>query len=423
MQSVLFFSIKMVAFAGLFYLYYQLFLRDQRFHQFNRYYILVACLLALVFPFFSLGGLFSWGLWPDDFLYKSQENVIGITVFPGSESSSGISDFHVGAFLFSVYLLGVTLKFLRLAKSYLWLNKLQGLYTSEKVGDIQFYLTDLPSAPFSFFNRLYWNSAISLESKKGEQIFKHEVYHICHKHSFDILYLELIDVLFWFNPFNTLFRKEASIIHEYLADRAVLEDADPSEYAELLVMETISRKTTHLLIAFFSPNIKRRINMIILKQPKRTGFISRFCAFPIALLFLAVIDFACRPQNSNPEIIAPSDAVVRVPDSLQASFSKAEVEASFPGGFPAWQRFLINSLVYPQAAVDKEAQGTVLMEFVVEKDGSITGLKALNDPGFGLTEEALRVMRLSGNWLPAKQHGKIVRSYRTQPITFRLESE
>jgi len=100
------------------------------------------------------------------------------------------------------------------------------------------------------------------------------------------------------------------------------------------------------------------------------------------------------------------------------TFTKVEIESGYPGGPIAWQRFLNRNFRYP----DVEVQGTVLVQFIVDKDGNVSDVEALSGPE-ELRPEALRVIKKSGKWTPAIQNGRQVKSFKKQPILFRLEAE
>jgi len=108
-------------------------------------------------------------------------------------------------------------------------------------------------------------------------------------------------------------------------------------------------------------------------------------------------------------------------DDLDKVFQKVEIESQYPGGPSAWQRFLQKNLRYPDRAIEDNIQGTVHVQFIVDRDGTVSEVTALNDPGGGLAEEAVRIIKKSGKWTPAIQNGRQVKSYKKQPITFRLE--
>ena len=114
--------------------------------------------------------------------------------------------------------------------------------------------------------------------------------------------------------------------------------------------------------------------------------------------------------------VAAADSVVVVIDSL----SKVEIESSFPGGDAGWIRFLNTHLVYPAKAVRKNIQGTVVVQFIVEKDGSLSDIEAISGPDL-LKDAAVAVCRESPRWKPAFQNNKKVKSYKKQPITFKLQ--
>jgi protein TonB len=106
-------------------------------------------------------------------------------------------------------------------------------------------------------------------------------------------------------------------------------------------------------------------------------------------------------------------------------FEKVEIEAAFPGGESAWRKYLERNL-NPSAPVDNgapEGTYTVYVQFVVSKDGSISDVRPLTKHGFGMEEEAVRVIKKGPKWTPAIQNGRQVNAYRKQPITFQVQSE
>jgi protein TonB len=109
------------------------------------------------------------------------------------------------------------------------------------------------------------------------------------------------------------------------------------------------------------------------------------------------------------------------PDSV---FLSVEIESSYPGGIEAWKRFLIKNLSnsYPQEAADQGIQGKVVVMFIVDKDGNVSDVHAIAGPK-ELHDLAMKVIKKSGKWQPAQQNGKIVNSYKRQPIIFTIADE
>jgi protein TonB len=101
-------------------------------------------------------------------------------------------------------------------------------------------------------------------------------------------------------------------------------------------------------------------------------------------------------------------------------FIVVEDNPEFPGGEAARMRFLQNNIKYPPIARETGIQGTVFIQFVVERDGSITDVQIVRGLGGGIDEEAIRVVRMMPRWQPGKQRGRPVRVQFMMPIRFTL---
>jgi protein TonB len=128
-----------------------------------------------------------------------------------------------------------------------------------------------------------------------------------------------------------------------------------------------------------------------------------------------------------PPVSDAGKGVVEAPkdnEDYDKTFTKVEIESDFPGGTAAWLRYLNKNLRYPDDAVNNEIQGTVVVQFIVDKEGNVSDVNAISGPdNGGLREEAVRVIKKSGRWTPAVQNGRQVKSYKKQPIVFRLEAQ
>ena len=129
-----------------------------------------------------------------------------------------------------------------------------------------------------------------------------------------------------------------------------------------------------------------------------------------------------------PPVSDAGKGVVEAPkkddEDYDKTFTKVEIESNFPGGDAMWLRYLNKNLRYPDDAVNNEIQGTVYVQFIVDKEGNVSDVQAISGPDQGgLREEAVRVIKKSGHWNPAIQNGRQVKSYKKQPIVFKLESQ
>jgi len=129
-----------------------------------------------------------------------------------------------------------------------------------------------------------------------------------------------------------------------------------------------------------------------------------------------------------PPVSDAGKGVVETPkkddEDYDKTFTKVEIESAFPGGSAAWLRYLNKNLRYPDDAVNNEIQGTVVVQFIVDKEGNVSDVQAISGPeNGGLRDEAVRVIKKSGKWTPAIQNGRQVKSYKKQPIVFKLEAQ
>jgi hypothetical protein len=106
-------------------------------------------------------------------------------------------------------------------------------------------------------------------------------------------------------------------------------------------------------------------------------------------------------------------------------FTKVEVEASYPGGENAWRRFLEQNLDATVPVKKKAPAGvyTVIIQFVVDKEGYVSNIIPLTNHGYGMEEEVMRLLKKAPRWRPASQSEKPVKAYRKQPVTFVIDEE
>lgn len=134
-----------------------------------------------------------------------------------------------------------------------------------------------------------------------------------------------------------------------------------------------------------------------------------------------IISFSAIAQNQ-----IPNDTIVTGSDNdTSAVFRKVEYEASFSGGQLEWRKFLERNLKADVATEHGAPAGiyTVLMQFVVDKEGNISDVKPLTNLGYGMEAEVVRILKKSPKWSPAIQNGKPVKAYRKQPVTFVIEAD
>ncbi len=132
-------------------------------------------------------------------------------------------------------------------------------------------------------------------------------------------------------------------------------------------------------------------------------------------------------QIATPTVIDEGKQIVeeKPVEDENKIFDKVEIEASFPGGDAKWRRYLEQN-ANGQVATDNgapEGTYTTVVQFVVDKEGNISDVRALTNHGYGMEQEAIRVIKKGPKWTPAVQNGRQVKAFRKQPITFQVQSE
>jgi len=177
------------------------------------------------------------------------------------------------------------------------IKRLRKKYPETKIEDVSFINTSEKGTPFSFFKSIFWNEAIDLHSKSGQQIFNHEVAHVKEKHSYDKIFMNIVLIFFWTNPFFWLMRKELYMIHEFIADKEALEDSDISSFAEMILQTVYPGQHFSSTSSFFYSPIKRRILMLTKNKNPKVNYISRLLVLPLAaIVFFA---FTLKVKNSS----------------------------------------------------------------------------------------------------------------------------
>lgn len=125
-------------------------------------------------------------------------------------------------------------------------------------------------------------------------------------------------------------------------------------------------------------------------------------------------------EDETIEVIEPADIIFSEEVVDEAPIDFAEVMPSFEGGMEKFYQLLAKKLNYPKTALRIGVEGKVYVQFIVEKDGSLSNIEVLKGIGSGCDEEAIRVMKTVPNFIPGKQGNRFARVKMVVPISFRL---
>ncbi len=351
---------------------------------------------------------------------------------------------------------------------------------------------------YSFFNYAFFpNENVSPE------IVRHEMSHIAHHHSADILFVELMMIIQWFNPFIYLYKRELQSLHEYMADRDVVATGiDKQNYMMLILQQCTAVDFSNMSNNFSFLLTKKRIKMITQSKKAKGVVIKALLTLPLfALLLFAncksngqekasaekaetttenenlvtiklgeesylsfnnpmeinfdgteytldiksvkkertfefgdhkvVVKNNRDERNSYTVTIdgAPFDITYitrmltddsEATDDSEVYTGAVEVLPEYPGGTAAMFEFIQKNVKYPESAKEKGIEGRVFIQFVVEKDGSLSSFQVLRGVSDDIDAEAIRVLKAMPKWKPGMNNGEPVRVQYTMPFKFQL---
>jgi len=306
------------------------------------------------------------------------------------------------------------------------------------------------SAAYSFFNRIFISDSLA----SYPAVLKHEETHVRQYHSLDVVLLEILSIVIWYNPVAYLYKRSVKHIHEFIADEAACREEGKEDYAMLLLSSTLGVPVSQLVNHFFNQSLlKRRIMMLHKKKSGRSALLKYGLSVPLFTCMLvfssAGIDAKSKEFIEKSDVAEPSSTLKKIGEAGEVfnieeeivrpaakamnadtakkeavyNYSSIEKMPGFPGGMPAFYKYIGMNFKYPAAARRDSVSGKLIMSFVVEKDGALTDIKVLRDLGAGTGEEAVRVLKESPKWIPGIQNGKPVRVQYTLPIALNLNSK
>ncbi len=274
-------------------------------------------------------------------------------------------------------------------------------------------------SPFSFFRWIFVNPDDKTPSQV-QQILTHEQTHVAQWHSADALLSQLFVAVFWFNPVAWLMRLQVRNNLEYLADHSVINGGtDKKTYQYHLLAVAYRMNVATITNNFNVLPLKRRI-MMMNKQASNPRARFKYLLFvPLAIALLAMNNTTIR-ANVQKKVVKTTQTTKKA-DASNKVYEVVEQMPTFPGGDAALMKYLAENIKYPVSAQKAKEQGRVVVQFIVEKDGAVTGVKTVRSVTPVLDAEAVRVIKAMPKWTPGRQGGQPVRVNYNVPVSFRLQ--
>ncbi|HZK61472.1 MAG TPA: M56 family metallopeptidase, partial [Anaerovoracaceae bacterium] len=437
--------VKVAVYLIAFYLVYSIMLSRDTSYNRNRAFILLSLVLSLFLPLITLHTAKPLNI---QFFGKLLSEVF-ITAVPkgAANMNSGLYLSGVLQIIYTTYIIGVIFFTLKLLIDLL--NLLFLIVREKSTGSRIIRFHGFNTAGFSAMGYIFINA--SLNPEEAGEIIKHEHNHLKKNHFIDIIFIETIKAIQWFNPVIYLFNRSLRAIHEYQADQECLSSGIPTvKYQNLLLNQVFKSRAFNLTNSFSNPSLIRQ-RMIMMTKNRTSAFANMklFLVVPvIGLVFFTISAYGENTdasQNQIEEIAtisqpSPSDYVSETmspppPPSPPPSgvIEKAEKESDsnpfviveempvFPGGDAALLKYIAENTTYPESAKEKSIQGKVIIRFCVTAKGGVNQISVLKGVDPELDAEAIRVARTLPLFKPGRQGGKAVAVWYMVPITFALK--
>ena len=297
MAEFLIYDLKVAVLIAAFYFCYRLLMERETMHRLNRIVLLSSILLSLVLPLCVITLHETIEVEPiqvvdhpelviTEFGPISAEN----SVTPSIETNkmNFVKYLFQPSIIFAIFIIGLVCRLLYIANSYRHLRRMIKDSEQHSLEDgVTLAVVDLPVAPFSWMHTIVL-SRIDYE-ECNPSILAHERGHIQQHHSWDIVFVEVLTALQWFNPVVWLLRRDLRTIHEYEADASVLSSgSDMSQYIQLLMRKAMGTKACILANGINNSTIKKRINMMLLTKSPRYNSLKLLALLPIVGITLAL---------------------------------------------------------------------------------------------------------------------------------------
>lgn len=180
-------------------------------------------------------------------------------------------------------------------------------------------------SPFSFFNYIFINDTSLLSEKDKQQIVEHESFHTNLYHSFDIILINLVGIVFWFNPLVRTYKKILVQLHEFEADARAVENYDVDEYCSLLARTALQSADFKLANHFSNSLTIKRINMMRTRKLKTKRWKLLVVTALVPLFFIAV---ACQDQMMEDAVKLANNSTMAIdyPKQVQEKLDKLQQE-------------------------------------------------------------------------------------------------
>lgn len=278
--------LKSSACLAILMLFYKIVLEPLNHHHFKRFYLLAALLLSAIIPFITFIKYVEPTL---DFGVYNPESMTTPPYFPAELPT--ITEEQPNTFLptllWTFYAIGVIVFSTRFILNLIKISSKIKRHQKVKTSIFINVLIEKLAIPHTFFNYIFLNKSAFENNDIPQEVLQHEQAHARQKHSLDILFLEILQIIFWFNPLLYFIKKDIKLNHEFLADQQVLISGfNLKDYQNLLLRFSSNQKELALVNAINYSSIKKRLTIMNTQTSRRTKWLRSLLLLPVLALLL-----------------------------------------------------------------------------------------------------------------------------------------
>ncbi len=280
--------LQTIAFQLLFLLVYDVFLKKETFFNINRLYLIITPILSFLIPFIRVEKVQQFV--PEQYMISIPPVLLGENAEVNAASEAGITFdwawiLYIGAI--------ISLSFLIYRLYSIWKLKRQSETT--RFPGYNRVVVKNEDLAFSFFKNIFLGQRTF--KNEHDHIIQHELIHIKQRHSYDLLFFELLRVVCWFNPMIYIYQKRIAELHEFIADSVMTKSVTKHQYCEHLLQEAFQTQNISFVNQFFNHSlIKKRITM--LQKSKSKGIFKLKYLMLVPLLALMLFYTSCQEVSA-----------------------------------------------------------------------------------------------------------------------------
>lgn len=414
--------------------------------RFNRFYLLFALVFSYTIPFVKINL-------PTISQQKKELVFEEIQTQQFLQNSSQVSEINWTNLALIIYGFVTVVLIIKALFSLFKIINLKGFDTVYENQNIRLIEKDLP--PFSFWNKIYLNKTHFNNQKIDNRIFLHEKTHLTQKHSLDLIFVEILKAISWFNPAMYFYRNAITSNHEFLADEEIInQEYNIKDYQNLILAEVLQVQNLSLINPFNFNNTKKRFIMMSTKKSKLENLKKLFAVSVIAgssFLLVQKVYASETIENNNTKLqigtqnsiktdtvrkpseleqlkLSKSKKTTKVADSKQLKDNELPIppppppardfkNAEFPEGMNGLRKEIAK--VFDSSTFEGKGKIRSNLYITIDENGKTTDIRAEGEnPKFN--DEAVKAMKTATRdkvWKPATSEEKSVATVFQLPLT------